>query len=112
MRPRKSCHASERLASVARQADEQIRHGFELAGRGADFAARAEFIAALRLIAQGLDTEERTPIDGKALAAGSTAMKEADDFLPSGTRLEADLDLPGIVANHITPRLKRPIRPP
>jgi hypothetical protein len=77
-----------------------------LAGRGADFAARAELIAALRLIAQGLDTEDRTTIHGKALGAGLTALKEADDFLPSGTRLETDLDLPGLVAKHVTPALK------
>ena len=33
-------------------------------------------------------------------------MKEAEDFLPGGSRLEADLDLPGIIAGHTTPVLK------
>ena len=51
---------SEQLEQVAQQADRQTRHGFELAGRGAYFAARSEFIGALRLVAEGLDTEQKT----------------------------------------------------
>lgn len=97
---------SEQLESIARQADANIRHGFELAGRGAYYAARSEFIAALRLLAQGLDTDRQTTIHGKSLAAGLTAMKEADDFLPRGSMLEANLDIPALVASHITPVLK------
>ena len=97
---------SEQLEQVARQADRQTRHGFELAGRGAYFAARSEFIGALRLVAEGLDTEQKTDVHGRALAAALTAMKEAEDFLPGGSRLEADLDLPGIIAAHATPVLK------
>jgi tetratricopeptide (TPR) repeat protein len=97
---------SEQLESIARQADANIRHGFELAGRGAYYAARSEFIAALRLLAQGLDTDRQTTIHGKFLAAGLTAMKEAEDFLPRGTMLEANLDIPALVASHITPALK------
>ncbi len=77
-----------------------------LAGRGAYFAARSEFIGALRLVAEGLDTEQTTDVHGRALAAALTAMKEAEDFLPGGSRLEADLDLPGIIAAHATPVLK------
>jgi tetratricopeptide (TPR) repeat protein len=97
---------SEALERIARQADRQVYHGFELAGRGAYFAARAEFTSALRLVAQGLDTEQRTTDHSRALSAGLTAMKEAQDFLPSGTKLEADLDLSVIVGSHTTPVLK------
>ena len=97
---------SEQLESIARQADQEIRHGFELAGRGAYYAARAEFIAALRMVAQGLDTDRQTTIHGKSLAAGLTAMKEAEDFLPRGSMVEADLDIPALVAGHVTPVLK------
>jgi len=97
---------SEQLEQVARQADRQIRHGFELAGRGAYFAARSEFIGALRLVAEGLDTEQETVVHGRALAAALLAMKEAEDFLPGGSRLEADLDLADVVAGHTTPVLK------
>ena len=35
---------SEQLEQIARQADRQTQHGFELAGRGAYFAARLEFL--------------------------------------------------------------------
>jgi tetratricopeptide (TPR) repeat protein len=97
---------SEQMERVARQADEQTHHGFDLAGRGAYFAARSEFLGALRLIAEGLDTEEKTDAHRRALAAALTAMKEAEDFLPCGSRSEAVLDLPGIIAAHATPVLK------
>ena len=59
---------SEQLESIARQADQQTRHGLELAGRGAYFAARSELIAALRLVAQGLDADGQTKNHGKSLA--------------------------------------------
>jgi tetratricopeptide (TPR) repeat protein len=97
---------SEQLESIARQADQQTRYGYELAGRGAYFAARSEFIAALRLVAQGLDTDGRTKIHGKSLAAGLTALKEAEDFMPGDCGLEADLNLPEIIGGHDTPVLK------
>jgi len=97
---------SSQLERIAQQADEQTRHGLDLAGRGAYFAARSEFLGALRLIAEGLDTEEKTDAHRHALAAALTAMKEAEDFLPRGSRSEAELDLPGIIASHTTPVLK------
>jgi hypothetical protein len=96
---------SEQLERIARQADRKIRHGFELAGRKAHFAARSEFIAALRLVAQGLDTEDRTGLHSRCLSAGLTALKEAEDFIPGGSRLEADLDIASIVGGHRTPVL-------
>jgi tetratricopeptide (TPR) repeat protein len=97
---------SPQLEQVAQQADRRIRHGFELAGRGAHFAARAELVGALRLVAEGLDTEQNTNVHSRALAAALVALKEAENFLPDGSRLEADLDVPGIVAAHTTPVLK------
>ncbi len=97
---------SEAMEKIATQSDQQIRHGFELANRGAYFAARAEFTAALRLIAQGLDNEENRTAHSQALSAALTAMKEAHDFIPAGGKLEAELDLPPLVAAHRTPVLK------
>lgn len=97
---------SEHLEQIARQADRQIRHGFELAGRKAYFAARAEFVGAMRIIAQCLDTEHQTTVHSRSLAAGLNAIKEADDFIPSGSALEADLNLPNIIGGHRTPVLK------
>jgi tetratricopeptide (TPR) repeat protein len=40
------------------------------------------------------------------LAAGLLAVKEAEDFLPGGSRLEADLNMADIIAAHGTPVLK------
>jgi tetratricopeptide (TPR) repeat protein len=100
------------MEQVAQQADRQTRHGFELAGRGAYFAARAEFLAAIRLVAEGLDTEQKTNVHSRALTAALTAIKEAEDFLPSGSRVEADGDLSSAIAAHATPVLKHASEPP
>lgn len=97
---------SVQLEQVAQQADRQLRHGMELAGRGAYFAARSEFLGALRLVAEGLDSDQTTDFHGRALAAALMAMKEADEFLPLGSRMEAELDLTGIIGTHSTPVLK------
>lgn len=97
---------SEILERTAREADACTRRAFALAGRGAYFSARAEFIAALRLLAQGLDGERRTNLYSRKLADALTALKEGDDFVPKGSQLEANLDLDNTVACHQTPVLK------
>ncbi len=97
---------SEQLEMIARQADRHTLHGFELADRGAIFAARAEFIKALRLVAQGLDAEYRTDKHSRALSAGLTALEEAGDFVPDTHRLEASVDIHSIIGSHVTPVLK------
>jgi len=97
---------SAQLEDIARQADRQTVYGYELANRGAYFAARAEFTAALRLVAQGLDNEQHTSVHGQALSAALTALKEVKDLLPSGAKLEAEMDLPAVLAGHRTPVLQ------
>lgn len=97
---------SEQLELIAREADSHSRYAFELANRGAVYAARAELTAALRLVAQGLDGEERTTAHSRALTAGLTALKEVEDFVPNPSRLEGDLNLAAIVASHRTPVLR------
>ena len=104
--PDRSMKRSIQLERIARQADRQIRHGYELAGRGAHFAARAEFIRALWLVAQGLDAEHQTVVHSRALSAGLAAIREADDFIPDGSRLETNLDIAAIIGGHRTPVLK------
>jgi tetratricopeptide (TPR) repeat protein len=104
--PEDSSRRSEQMEQVAREADRQIRRGFELASRGAYFAARTQFIRALRLLGQGLDTEHQTNIHSRSLAVGLAAISEAEDFIPTGSRLEADLDVPAIIDGHRTPVLK------
>ena len=97
---------SEATENIARQADRQIEHGFELVNRQAYYAARSEFLAALRMIAQGLDAEQATAIHSRALSKGLTALKECQDFIPSDGKMEADLDLAAIVGSHRTAVLK------
>jgi hypothetical protein len=77
-----------------------------MAGKRAYFAARAEFITALRLVAQGLDTHQQSNQHSRALAAALVALEEADDFFPTHGRLEADLDVGSIVSGHRTAVLK------
>jgi hypothetical protein len=59
---------SRDLEMIARQADAHTKYGFELAGKGAYFSARSEFVMALRLVAQGLDAEYRTKAHSRTLA--------------------------------------------
>ncbi|MDZ7620839.1 MAG: hypothetical protein U1E05_27870, partial [Patescibacteria group bacterium] len=98
---------SEQLEQIAREADRHTRRGFELAGRNAVFAARHQFIVAMRLVAQGLDTEHKTRTHSQALAEGLDAVREADDFIPRGARMEADLNMAAIIRAHRTPVLKQ-----
>ncbi len=97
---------SRELELLAREADLHTRRAFELASRKAYFSARAEFITALRLVAQGLDNEYQTDRHSRALAAGLTALDEAGDFIPRGGQLEANLDMATIAAGHRTPVLR------
>jgi len=103
---RPSYPRTEMLEHAALEADIRTRNGFELAGRQAPFAARAEFIGALRLVAQGLDAQDRSQRHGRALRDALLAIREADDFVPRGNKIEADLDLPALISGHSTPVLK------
>jgi len=97
---------SAQLEMTARQADQHTRRGFDLASRKAYHSARAAFVQALRVVAQGLDAEHGSHVHGQALAAGLTALDEADDFVPVGSGLEGELDLGEIIGGHGTPVLK------
>jgi tetratricopeptide (TPR) repeat protein len=94
------------MEAIAEDADRHSRRGFELAGRNAFFAARAEFVTALRLVADGLDTAQRMPSHQQALTAGLTALRECDEFIPRGARLDSDLPVAAIIAGHRTPILR------
>ena len=97
---------SEQLEQAAQEADRHSRRGFDLAGRGAYFAARSEFITALRVIAQGLDAEYQTGCHSRALSASLAAIRESDDFIAGGSRLETELSVSDTVRSHLTPVLK------
>ncbi|QDU76655.1 hypothetical protein Pan97_37090 [Bremerella volcania] len=83
-----------------------VDHGLILAQRGAYYSARAEFIQALRLATQTLDTAEKSHHHSDALADAIAALDEAGEFIPAGAQLEANVDLNLVVDAHRTPVLK------
>ncbi|TWT30035.1 hypothetical protein [Blastopirellula retiformator] len=95
------------MAAVRGRAQSLIEHSFLLAQRGAFFSARAELIQALRLLTQTLDTERQTHQYSEALAEGLLALEEASDFVPEGSRLEADINLERLIQSHRTQILKK-----
>jgi tetratricopeptide (TPR) repeat protein len=101
-------HAGPRTAemtAVAQRANERVRHGFQLAERGALLSARAEFIAALQLIAQASDAQQGTQFYGKALTAGLVALKESNDFIRRDAG-QAEVEVAQVATAHKTPILK------
>jgi len=94
-----------RMRQVALEAAKHVRRGMALGQQNAFYSARSEFIQALRLIAQALDTREAGRRHGDALAAGLRAIEEANDFIPRGARTEADLKIGMLVESHHTPVL-------
>ena len=100
------CRRSPAIDAVARQADAQTAHGFELAQRGAIYSARAEFVAALHTIAAALDSASGGNSHERMLTAGLQALDEADDFAAHGASASSDGDVARIVAGHQTPVLK------
>lgn len=94
------------MDAVRMRARGLVENGMSLAHRGAYYSARAEFIQAMRLITQTLDTQQSTREHSAALSSGLVALDEASAFIPEGAKLEADLDLPMIIRSHRTPVLK------
>lgn len=90
------------MAIISERADRHVRYGLGMASRGGSFTARAEFIRALRLIAEALDAQPGNGDHAGALARGLRALDEAEDFMPTGARLEADIDMPTVLAGHRT----------
>ncbi|MGA2031628.1 MAG: tetratricopeptide repeat protein [Thermoguttaceae bacterium] len=94
------------LMIVSRRAGEHIQYAFDLLGHGAVHSAQAEFIQALRLLTQALDTETHAQQYGPALTAALTAFQEAEDFVPEDGHRATSLDLSRLIATHRTPVLK------
>lgn len=93
------------LEMVARRADGHTMAGFELAGRRAYMSAQAEFLQALRMIAESLDIHHGTDRHSKALVAGMRALEESDEFMPTGRGLEGELDVRVLSQGHRSPVL-------
>ena len=94
------------LIAVRQRMNSLVDHGLVMAQRGAHYSARAEFIQALRLATQTLDTAQRSHRHSEALAEAIAALEEAGDFIPSGAQLEANINLELVVSSHRTPALK------
>lgn len=100
--------AMQPVNAVARQ---HVVRGFSLGDKAAVYAARTEFIQALRTIAQAVDAQAGlAPQDPQscsmALVRGLQALSEADDFAPAGSRLDGNLDLSAMIQAHRTPACK------
>jgi hypothetical protein len=93
-------------AMVIEHAQAKIRHGFALGQRGANFAARAEFIDVLRMIAEAKDQKHGASRRTTALANGLRALDEAGDFAPRGAEPESGVRLAVILQSHRTPIAK------
>ncbi|HWA97495.1 MAG TPA: tetratricopeptide repeat protein [Pirellulales bacterium] len=91
---------------VTAQVETSIRHGFELAERGAYFSARAEFLQALRTVAQALDDRDGTHVRSQSLVEGLRALDEAESFVPRPTKFDRDINVALAVQEHHTPCLK------
>ncbi len=83
-----------------------VQRGYSLAQHGAFYAARTEFIQVLRRVAQAKDAGSSSDDHARALAAGLRALDEADDFVPQGAQLEAELDVRKVASAHRTPILR------
>lgn len=83
-----------------------VQRGYNLAQRGAFCAARTEFIQVLRRVALAKDASAGNEEHSRQLAAGLRAMDEADDFVPRGAQLEAELNVRTVASSHRTPVLK------
>lgn len=92
---------------VNEMATQRIREANALASRGAHYAAREKLIEVLRMISQAKDTHSNDSSHSAALAAGLRALDEAEDFAPQGTQLEAEVEVPLVVAAHRTPIARR-----
>lgn len=91
------------LERVSRLAAKHTRKGFELGGRSAMFSARAEFIQALRIVAESLDALERTSVHSEAMAAALRALTESEDFVCRGSDVFTSRDVERIALAHKTP---------
>ncbi len=93
------------MSGMVARAAQFTRTGFELGERGALYSARAEFLRALEVIAQCQDAQLEMAVYTKGLAAGMTALREANDF---GARrsVTQEVDVAFLAESHRTPVLK------
>lgn len=85
---------------LSKRLAEEVQAGFQLGKSGAVYAARGKFVSVLRQIALAKDAEAGTSAYASALAEGLRTLDDADDFVPRGDALEAELDVAAIAGSH------------
>ena len=85
---------------LSRRLEPEVQAGFELGKSGAVYAARAKFVEVLRKVALAKDAADGSTRCSTALADGLRKLDEADDFIPKGSALEAELDVAAIANSH------------
>ena len=94
------------MEKIAVQSDQQIRHGFELADRGAYFAAQAEFTAATAPDCPRIGQRRKHDDPQPGLECRIDGHERGPGLHPGRREARGELDLPPIVASHRTPVLK------
>ncbi len=97
---------SREVMAITAKAEALNRHAFQLAERGAIYAARSEFYEALQVLAIGLDGRSDDQTHQQKLAEGLRALEEADDFALRDAQAIEDMNISSIVEGHRTPVLK------
>lgn len=97
---------SRPMAAVNRRAEQLVGEGVGLAERGALYSARAQFIQALRMLAEAHDAQAGSDVCSHALSLGLTALRESRDFRPQRGSAESGVEVKYVVAAHRTPILK------
>ena len=88
--------------SDAQKAVHNIEYGKSLSRRGAAYAARQEFYASLRILAQSHDKQVGGTAYTEALRNGILAIKEAQDFIVTDTEAQIGLSVPNVIETHST----------
>lgn len=88
--------------SDAQKAVHNIEYGKSLSRRGASYAARQEFFAALRILAQSNDQQVGGTAYTQALRNGIIAIKEAQDFIVTDTEAQIGLSVAHVIETHST----------
>lgn len=102
--PVKVARSPAMTAAIAR-VQERVRHGIQLADKGALYASRREFTTAIKMLAQAQDVEQKTRQHTRAAINGFVALREANDFVGQTAEL-ADVNVEQLVAGHKTTVLK------
>ncbi len=85
---------------INQRAHEHIAYGKSLARRGSMFAARQEFLQALRLIAEAYDMNSDGRKHTNHLAKSLSALAESEDFVTDDSERQLNLDVDAIIATH------------